>query len=127
MIQNNPVRVNLNMRTNTSKYQNSSSSVLCLLLCYVCVLCVLCVLCVCDGRRRRNMAKKKKKEKVRTTTYDVQSTKKKKKGKTKKRNKSQITHIEERNSPAWNELLCGTVRALCREGGSDCSTTKKVA
>ena len=115
MIQNNPVRVNLNMRTNTSKYQNSSSSVLCLLLCYVCVLCVLCVLCVCDGRRRRNMAKKKKKEKVRTTTYDVQRTKKKKKAKRRREiNHKSLTLKKEIPQPGTNFSVVLFVRCVVK-------------
>ena len=39
----------------------------------------------------------------------------------------EITHIEEKNFPAWNELRCDALRALGREGDSDCSTINTAA
>ena len=94
------------------------------------------------GKKKKHGRETKKKEKgenydsvlnggrsIRTKykVYKVQSTKKKRNERRESDEEIEITHIEERNSPAWNELLCGTVRALCREGDSDCSTVNKVA
>ena len=39
----------------------------------------------------------------------------------------EITHIEEKNCPAWNELRGDALRALGREGDSDCSTINTAA
>ena len=39
----------------------------------------------------------------------------------------EITHIEEKNFPAWNELRGDALRALGREGDSDCSTINTAA
>ena len=39
----------------------------------------------------------------------------------------EITHIEEKNLPAWNELRGDALCALGREGDSDCSTTNTAA
>ena len=107
----------------------------------MCVVCVLCVVCVM-GEEENTWQKKDEKRgselrfsverwsqhpRTKYKVYKVQSTKKKRNERRESDEEKEITHIEERNSPAWNELLCGSVRALCREGDSDCSTTNKAA
>lgn len=90
------------------------------------------------GKKKKHGRETKKKEKG--ENYDsvlnggrsirAQSTKcTKYKVPKKKRNKEEkeITHIEEKNFPAWNELRCDALRALGREGDSDCSTTNTAA
>ena len=93
--------------------------------------------CVC-GKKKKHGRETKKKEKgenydsvlnggrsirAQSTKYKVPKKKKKRRNEEEK----EITHIEEKNSPAWNELRCDTLRALGREGDSDCSTTNKAA
>ena len=89
------------------------------------------------GKKKKHGRETKKKEKG--ENYDsvlnggrsirAQSTKctKYKVPKKKKQRRDEITHIEEKNFPAWNELRCDALRALDREGDSDCSTTNTAA
>ena len=86
------------------------------------------------GKKKKHGRETKKKEK-KGENYDsvlnggrsIPRTKYKVPTQHETKEEKEITHIEEKNLPAWNELRGDALCALGREGDSDCSTTNTAA